>query len=312
MERLDVGREVLLHFTALDVVLHHLHQRLRRSIVEIGGGQGDVTQRRRLEGPLQDLDGLVGETPGITLAPVHRGQADVVKAVVGEIGSTVADLAVPLVGIDEHLEAAHLLLGHRTLVPLDPAVEGRIVADDGALVAGDRLGDGLLVDLLTRIGLGESRPVPLVGTQETEHLIEIGVHLHAGLHRPDGLILQVLLAAIPHLDGVVGGVDHRGRSPPQQRAPESTPGGETIGPAQHRVVTAGAGDVTVPAQPGIEEQLLAQGDPLRGRFVVLGIGWLVRQQPVLETGMARLEHQPLLLFALGRRSASPQGNHGGQ
>ncbi|MPL91088.1 hypothetical protein SDC9_37151 [bioreactor metagenome] len=243
---------------------HHLHRLLEvpdRAGVEIGRRQGDVAQRRHLVGVFVGLvlgDGIAPHVLGRQDRRVGLGDdAEHLIAVAADVHAVVAAAAA---GRHEERQPLLLLLGHRRIVALQPAVEGRVRGDQRVLEGGNRCGRVLEGDRVGCIGEGggEDRRIAGDRLQHLDDMVRVRRHLDRVLHRPARLFDQVGGAPVPELGEVVGRVQHRRRVAPAllPAMPERDTG--QVDAAGREVVAGVAADVMRLGQTGFEEQHLAK------------------------------------------------------
>ena len=219
-----------------------------------GAVQADVAQRRRLERAVHGLERTLRVAAHVGLA--FGLQADVVEAVVGEVVAHVAHRALRLVL--EQLEAVLGRGAHCLLIAFAPAIERRLGGEHGALEARESARHGHRGDAHARVSGFELRGVARDGLQALDELGQRQIHFARRFDRAGGLIFERGLAAIPHLDRVERGV-HDGRRGARQRVHvEADRGGQSVRPAERRVVAARAAHRHLARQARIEEQQLAE------------------------------------------------------
>src|SRR5581483_7407575 len=154
--------------------------------------------------------------------------------------------AVPFVLRTEHEETSfHGIADGMFIVPIFPAVKGRIADDDSALESRDRLFDHLVGDRAGAKSFGELLAIGGISIQLFLDPFQGVGHLNRILHRPFGLLLQTGCAAIPKLHVKVGRVQDRRRITAALFSAYSSRNRAGIGEAVLWRVARGTGDSVV-------------------------------------------------------------------
>ena len=230
--------------------------------MHVGCGVGDRAQARRLEGHEAGCAAWHRAAAAVT-----TGQADIVKAVVGEAPADVAQDASRLA--DEQAEPGHLGGPERLRVAFDPGIEPGRRRDERAHVGGERLENGRLrgARLLRECGADPSGEVGVLA-EPAQGFRPITAHLLGLLDRHSHLRFQRRRAPIPEKLLAPGQVPQRGRVAPQGRSRDRPRAPAPVREVPFGPMTTGARALAVAGKARVDEEPRPQRDLVGSERIV--------------------------------------------
>ena len=157
----------------------------------------------------------------------------------------------------------------RFLVALDPGVERRAARNDGALIGGDRPGDGLRVmPLPGKAASNSGLYSPMLFSRFSSSSIGRFISTSAWIGS-ERLLLQRAGAAVPHEDLAVGGVDDRRRAALERLHLMADADRLAVAPAVARAMAGGAREQVRLRKAGCRNRASCRAPPFGG----VGLSW---------------------------------------